>query len=121
MLTDSQFCRWAESHLDLTLDLGDLAAAIESSKTIQDRWGLTQKLAERLLPDSGSLLNSRKCDTLSFDEVQELKRCLLANLTERAVTRRDYKALAHRTLDWLENTHAVVRLLLHLIEPMDIQ
>lgn len=116
IITDVQFVGWARKNLDLVLDLGDLAAGIQEYSSPHLRFPVLILLVERLLPDIASLINSPKCDTLSFDEAMSEKRALLADLTELA-GRRGLKAIVSRGRQWLDDLQGTVRILMLLLEP----
>lgn len=116
ILTDVQFVAWARMNLELTLDMGDLAAGLQEHSSPHLRFPILILLAERLLPDIDSLINAPKCDTLSFDEAMSERDALLADLTALA-TDRGLKALISRGRQWLDDLQGTVRILMYLLAP----
>ncbi len=117
ILTSPQFCLWGNDHLDVVLDVGDLAAGLRHIPGPVERWEVVKRLADRLLPNLPALMETPVCDTMSYSRVEALKDGLLARLDQFVRGRRDVKGMTERDREWLSDAKATTHLLLYLIAP----
>lgn len=117
MVTYRQLVLWGNAHPDALLDLGDLAAGIETDGTASGRVDTLKRLIDALLPYHDSLLAIPNCDTMSFSDFVDDQNRLLFQVKQRAEWRNGLKAVVNRDLAWFHNAFEKIRTTLLLFTP----